>query len=164
MMCSIPDRLGKNKIARRAMLRCALLGSVAGGLIGCTHTHNPPPSELNQAPLIIDSAMQQRDWNTSVAYFPNGGVPAWDTRFHLKPCPYEPAWVKPVSEPVAFLGQTLFLPVALVLAPPFVPVVYHGFQSPPTNTEFPAAPSAAPSGTGSSGPGSSGPINAYGGR
>jgi hypothetical protein len=159
MMCSIPDRLGKNKIAWRAALRFALLGSVAAGLLGCAHTQTPPPSELSQAPLIIDPAMQARDWNQSVAYFPNGGVPAWDTRFHYKPCPYEPTWIKPVSEPVAFIGQTLFLPAALVMAPPFVPVVHHGFQSPPTSTEFPAPPNASPSGGDSSGP-----LNVYGAR
>jgi hypothetical protein len=140
-------------------VRGALLGGLAAGLIGCTHTHSPPPSELSQAPLIIDSAMQLRDWNTSAANYPNGGVPAWDTRFHLKPCPYEPAWVKPVSEPIDFIGQTLFLPVALVIAPPFKPVVYHGFESAPTSTEFPAPPSASPSGADSSGP-----VNVYGTR
>jgi len=84
--------------------------------------------------------MQLRDWDQAVAYYPSGGVPAWNTRFYYHPNPCAPQWIKPVSEPIAFIGQTIFLPITLVRARPFTPVIYHGVQQPVTSNAFPAPP------------------------
>jgi hypothetical protein len=139
MMCSTPDS-GNLK----AILRFVLLGGIAAGLTGCAHAQKSPGYDLSQAPLIIDPAMQQRSWSQSVAYEPNGGVPAYDTRFNFTPPAHEPAWVKPVTEPIDFIGQTLFLPVTLVTSRPFDPVVFHGYEYGSTSTAFPAPPKASP--------------------
>jgi hypothetical protein len=123
------------------MGRLLLAGAAAVSIWGCaTSPHAQQKPELSQAPLTIDTAMQLRDWDQSVAYYPNGSVPAWNTRFHYHPSPSAPQWIKPVSEPIAFIGQTLFLPITLVTARPFTPVIYRGVQEPSSSTAFPAPP------------------------
>jgi hypothetical protein len=160
MMCSTPDRCDKLKTA----VRFALLGGIAASLIGCAHAQKSPGYDLSQAPLIIDPAMQQRNWSQSVAFEPNGGVPAYDTRFGFTPPPREPTWVKPVTEPIDFIGQTLFLPVTLVTSRPFEPVVFHGYEYGSTSTAYPAPPNASPTtpGAASSAANSPDAVGAYG--
>jgi hypothetical protein len=126
------------QITRGSAVRWAMLGAAALGAIGCSTA--PRPLELSQTTLIVDPAMQKRDWDRSVAYYPSGAVPAWDTRFWYKPPAGSPQAIKPITEPIAFVGQTLFLPIALIEAPPFKPVIAHGVQEPVTSTAFPAPP------------------------
>jgi hypothetical protein len=126
---------------RRLVLSLAV-GITAMAGAGCSSTA-PTRPELSQATLTIDTAMQQRDWDQSVAYYPNGAVPAWNTRFWYVPPAKSPQAIKPISEPIACIGQSLFLPVTLVMAPPFRPVIYHGVQQPSTSNAFPAPPPAA---------------------
>jgi hypothetical protein len=140
-MYSTPDRRIQKSILRARLARLLLAGAAAGLTCGCANsTPAQQKQELSQAPLTIDKAMQLRDWDQSVAYYPNGSVPAWNTRFHYRPNPAAPQWIKPVSEPIAFIGQTLFLPITLVTARPFTPVIYRGVQEPSSSTAFPAPP------------------------
>jgi hypothetical protein len=141
MMYSIPERQNQKSVIGARLARLLIAGAAAVSAWGCANsTPAQPKSELSQAPLTIDKAMQMRDWDQSVAYYPNGSVPAWNTRFHYHPNPSAPQWIKPVSEPIAFIGQTLFLPITLVTARPFTPVIYRGVQEPSSSTAFPAPP------------------------
>ena len=122
-------------------MRGPLAGAAAVSAWGCANCPQAQQKpELSQARLTIDPAMQKRDWDRTVAYYPSGAVPAWDTRFHYHPNPCAPLWIKPVTEPIAFLGQTIFLPITLVTARPFTPVIYRGVQQPASSNAFPAPP------------------------
>ena len=61
----------------KACAAVALL-SVFSGCAKQTYSSRPP---LNEEPLTIDQAMQQRDWDRSTAYYQNGDVPSWSTGF-----------------------------------------------------------------------------------
>jgi hypothetical protein len=140
MMYSIPDRIVRKRVSGARFTRWLLAGAAAVSALGCAQNQKPPAPELSHATLTIDPAMQKRDWDRSVAYYPSGAVPAWDTRFHYQPSPNAPLWIKPVSEPIAFLGQTIFLPITLITARPFTPVIYRGVQEPASSNAFPAPP------------------------
>lgn len=139
-MYSTHNQLARSAGTAKRLARWALAGAAACSTWGCAHGQKPSAPELSQTPLIIDGAMQKRDWDRSVALYASGGVPAWNTRFHYEPSAREPAWIKPVSEPAEFLGQTAFLPVTLITARPFTPVIYRGVQEPASSTAFPAPP------------------------
>ena len=139
-MYSIHKHSGKTAGSAMRLGRWVLAGAAVCSTWGCAHSQKPAAQELSQTPLIIDPAMQKRDWDRSVALYPSGAVPAWNTRFHYQPSPSEPAWIKPISEPAEFLGQTAFLPITLITVRPFTPVIYRGVQEPASSTAFPAPP------------------------
>ncbi len=139
-MCSTPDCLGKVSGSAKLLARFVLAGAAGCSAWGCSSAQPAPRPELSNAPLTIDMAMQKRDWDRSVAIYPSGAVPAWDTRFHYQPNPNTPAALKPVTEPLAFIGQTLFLPITLITTRPFTPVIARGVQEPASSTAFPAPP------------------------
>jgi hypothetical protein len=121
------------------LVLCLAVGITATAGAGCFNAAATRP-ELSHATLIIDPAMQKRDWDQSVAYYPGGAVPAWNTRFWYTPSPNEPPAIKPISEPIEFIGQSLFVPITLITARPFTPVIYRGVQEPSTSNAFPAPP------------------------
>lgn len=158
---------GSNRRSVQLALQWVLVSSTVGSVWGCAQSLKPHAAELSQTPLIVDSAMQKREWDRTAALYPSGGVPAWNTRFHYEASSSEPAWIKPISEPVAFLGQTAFLPITLITARPFTPVVYRGVQEPASSTAFPAPPDLRLSEQQQKSPGSAGGSSdgggAYGG-
>src|SRR5215218_6143979 len=52
---------------------------------GCQRTQPPRPDRLNDAPLVVDEAMQIRDWDRSTATYANGGVVAGAARITFEP-------------------------------------------------------------------------------
>jgi hypothetical protein len=138
-MFSTPERMAKTISVTSRFASWCVLGAAAFAAMGCASSA-PQRAELSQATLAVDPAMQNRDWDQSVAYYASGAVPAWNTRFWYTPSPKSPQAIKPITEPVAFAGQVVFLPIALVIAPPFTHVIYHGVQEPASSNAFPAPP------------------------
>jgi hypothetical protein len=104
---------------------------------------NAPPDELNDSPLVVDGAMQLRDWQRAEATYANGDTPAGPTGFN-----YEPAWNQsgyryPIVETPLFIGQTLLLPVTLTMNPPWTEKVYTGATIGTTYNGMPALPGAS---------------------
>ena len=80
------------------------------------------------------------DWPASVAYYQNGDVAAWSTRFPYQVNPNAPARTNMFVDPTMFVLQTAVLPVELVANPPYVPQVWYGVKYRPTYTAQPPLP------------------------
>ncbi len=108
---------------------------------GCSTEQKYAPAAVNTAPIIGDEAMAQRaDWPKSTAYYANGSVPAFSTRF-----PYDVNAKRPypgdaILDPAMFIVQTVMLPIELVKYPPGTEQVWHGEFVPPSYTATPPLP------------------------
>jgi hypothetical protein len=101
---------------------------------------NAPPDELNDSPLVVDGAMQLRDWQRMTAQYANGDTPAGPTGFLYEPRWNQPEWTYAVIETPLFVGQTLALPVVFAFTPPWTPVTYKGATIEATYNAMPALP------------------------
>jgi hypothetical protein len=69
-----------------APMRRAILYSLSSILFlvpGCVK-NTAPVALVDRSPLIIDEAMQQRNWSRTVVRFQNGETPSWATGFLLE--------------------------------------------------------------------------------
>jgi hypothetical protein len=101
---------------------------------------NAPPDELNDSPLVVDGAMQLRDWQRVSVEYANGDTPAGPTGFLYEPRWNQPEWVYAAIETPLFIGQTVALPVVFVMTPPWTPVTYKGATIEATYNAMPALP------------------------
>ena len=132
-MSSSVDR----SIMRRRVLPAALLAVILpGALAGCAkrqqQTQTPPP-------LVIDGAMQRREWDRSVAYYPNGDTVSGYNRFPIRTDAMEGEneYGAAFFDIAASLVQTAALPFTYIFIPPFSKAVYHGDDIRPTYTAMP---------------------------
>ncbi|HEV2295395.1 MAG TPA: hypothetical protein VGR35_16210 [Tepidisphaeraceae bacterium] len=102
---------------------------------GCQRVHRGRPVALNDAPLIIDEAMQLRDWERSTAYYASGAVVAGATRVTFEP-KYDNRY-NYVADPLIGVANFALIPFTYFRTPPFTTVVYHGAIVPPTHTAMP---------------------------
>ena len=115
---------------------------------GCQRISNTPPERLNPEPIVVDEAMQHRDWPEQNAYYTNTSVVARPTgeRYEVKPdlgAERRHIYV----DPVVWAGNTLLMPVVLIANPPWTPVAYRAETIAPTYTAQP--PLEADAGAGS---------------
>jgi hypothetical protein len=101
---------------------------------------NEPPSRLNDAPLIVDGAMQLRDWSRSTAFYANGDTIAGPTDFPFEIRRNAPWWDYAFGEAPLMVVQTLMLPGMLIIDPPWEDRRYTGVTIEPTYTAMPAVP------------------------
>jgi hypothetical protein len=118
---------------------------------------NAPAGQLNDTPMIVDQAMQIRDWDRSSAYYTNTMFEAGSVGFLYEPRYDNPGWSYAAIEPPLFAAQVVALPVTIWFPPPWAPVnyaservepTYHGVPPlPPSQAAAPATPvePAAPS-------------------
>ncbi|HEX4124412.1 MAG TPA: hypothetical protein VHY37_06775 [Tepidisphaeraceae bacterium] len=126
MICSIRNT---TKLAAAAMLA---LGALAGP-IGCMHN---APATQPVAELPTDEAMQHRDWSQSSAYYANGSVLAFSNRELIK-FPLQTHYLRWTGDTTVFVINAAWMPITLAYIPLFQPVIYHGYQTPPTYTAVP---------------------------
>lgn len=104
---------------------------------GCQTTVNrPAKADLDTTPLVVDEAMQKRDWDRSVAYYANGDTLAGPDLTVIEttaPDPYQR-----VLDPVVATINDSITPVTTILFPPWKDVIYQGVVTPPTYTAQPA--------------------------
>ncbi len=105
-------------------------------LTGCLK-ETKPVAEVNRAPLIVDEAMQQRQWTRSVARFQNGETPAAPTEFVWQHPQDTPKWVPVVTDGPLFLLNVFSMPVAFVFTPPTERVIYPAGVVEPSYTAVP---------------------------
>jgi hypothetical protein len=79
---------------------------------------------VSHAPLVVDEAMQHRQWPVSTAHYANDQTPAWTTGALLKHAPTEPNWQATLTDLPIFLANTLSAPVVFCFTPPWQRVVY----------------------------------------
>lgn len=53
--------------------------------VGCVETSTSSVGLVNTEPLVVDQAMQQRNWEPSYAYYANGDTPSWSVGFGYSP-------------------------------------------------------------------------------
>jgi hypothetical protein len=119
--------------ARRLVPLALLSASIAG----CSA--QPQSQQPIRSPMVVDQAMQRRDWERSVAPFPNGSTVSGYNRFpwrtDLQPGSNE--YGAALYDVVASLAQTIALPFTYLFIPPFAKAVYHGDVIGPTYTAMP---------------------------
>jgi len=103
---------------------------------------NSPPAPVNDAPLIIDAAMQARDWDRSTAYYASGDTIAGSTGFLYEPAWNEPGWFYAAEETPLFIVQAVASPVTVALIPPWKSIRWTGETVEPTYTAMPVLPPA----------------------
>lgn len=107
----------------------------ASALLGCAQ-QRPAPTP---PPMVIDEAMQRRDFDRSVAHYPNGDTVAGVNRFPFRR--RRPGGVNDYQggavDIVVSMAETVALPFTYLFIPPFEPQVSHGEDIPPTYTAMP---------------------------
>ena len=98
-----------------------------GSIAGCQRTADiQERPAFSMSPLVIDSAIQHRNWEPSVVEYPNGDVVAGPTLFPYETRRTDPGWQQALFAPVLFVGQTIALPFHAFVTPPWSQVAYQG--------------------------------------
>ena len=120
---------------KRTLLAVCVVGMLS--VVGCrTRVNSSTRAELNTPPLIVDEAMQKRDFDRMVVQYQNGDTMAGPDLVVIEntaPDPYSR-----VTDPVVSIVNDSIVPVTTVLSPPWKDVIYKGVEVPPTYTAQPA--------------------------
>lgn len=134
-MCSI------HNVRRLAVVFALGLGALGGGLIGCQRVvPSPSISPVNNTPIVVDPAMQHRDWDRSTSYYQNGATVAGGTSFMWQTHETVPGNWRPVTDIPVAGANIISEPVGIFVESPFGKQVYRGEAVPPTYTANPPVP------------------------
>lgn len=117
---------------------CALGVLASAGMLlstGCQRIPKSRPVALNDAPLVVDEAMQIRDWDRSTAYYGNGNTHAGATRLTFEP--KNDNRYNYAADPLIGLANFVLIPFTYIKTPAGTAVVYQGAIVPPTHTAMP---------------------------
>jgi hypothetical protein len=96
--------------------------------------------DLVQPDPPIDAATEVRNWSRGACYYPSGAAvafPNYTLNKNLLPAQLHGDGPEAVLDPLIFMGDTIALPVMMVIVPPWKEVVYRGIFYPPTMTASP---------------------------
>jgi len=96
-----------------------------------------PVAVVNRSPLIVDEAMQQRNWPRSVVRFQNGETPSAPTGFVLAHAKDAPKWTPVLTDGPLFMVNIFAMPVGYVFTPPWERVIYPAGVVEPSFTAVP---------------------------
>src|SRR5690242_1233387 len=113
-MCSI-----RNGVRAFVLWGLAAAGAILAG--GCQANVPPSQERLNNAALLVDEAMQKRDWDRSVAYYANGDTVAGGTGYMFQTHETIPDPYRRVVDPAVTTGNIVALPVGVFVNTPFKP-------------------------------------------
>ena len=116
------------------------LGALA--LVGCQRYTKVPPGVVKDEPVVIDEAMQIRDWEPSSARYTNPRFIAGPPGFWFIPKYDMPEPLYAVQETPMFILQAVGLPLTMWFPPPWTPVEYAGETLEPTWHAMPPLPEA----------------------
>lgn len=119
---------------KKAALFLPLAGFALLASTGCQRTQPAPVVALNNEPILVDEAMQQRDWERSTAVYQNGDTVAGFTgrRYEVHNGLSE-GYAGRLADPAVGIGNVILLPITMVLTPPWKAVGYQGVIIPPTH-------------------------------
>jgi hypothetical protein len=148
-MCSTPEQTtfqyasaSRPKTLRRTALAVTL---AVGAVVGCMPPGQRPNEPVNTTPVVVDEAMDRRDWEPTTAYYANGDTYGGHTRFWAQePGRPRPVWQQIVIDPFLFIGQVAYLPFTYFTVPPFEPKVTQGQVIAPTHYGVPPVPELEP--------------------
>jgi hypothetical protein len=117
----------------RSLLAVVMLLAAVGG---CAQQQ---PQIYTPPPLIIDDAMKRREWEPSVALYPNGDTVSGHNRFPIRTNAEgeRTEYGAAVFDVAASLVQTIALPFTYIFIPPFAKALYRGEDIPPSYTAMP---------------------------
>jgi hypothetical protein len=118
----------------------ASLALLAPALVGTGCAPQQQAGAPPEKPMVVDAAMQRRDWERSAAWYPNGDTVAGVQRYPLRSqggSPGTPDYANAFYDFLASAGQTIALPFTYLVVPPFAPQVFTGENIPPTYTAMP---------------------------
>jgi hypothetical protein len=125
-MCSIRKSCGR----MLAML-------AASAVVGCQTVVPAPIERVNDTPLVVDDAMQMREWDESVVQYANGDTVAGGNGYMFRTHETMPPLAVRAVEPAMATTNMLLLPVGVFVNSPFKKQVYQGAVVPPTYTAVP---------------------------
>ena len=102
---------------------------------GCQRVAPNFPVALNDRPIVVDEAMEIRDWDRSTANYANGTTVAGATRTTWEPT-YENNYSY-VVDPAIGVANIVTIPFTYFRTPWGKTVVHHGAITPPTHTAVP---------------------------
>jgi hypothetical protein len=109
--------------------------------VGCQRIVPPPQtSPVNTTPIVIDEAMQHRDWDRSTSYYANGGAIAGGTGYLWQTHETIPEGDRRYTDVPVAAANFVSLPVGIFVDSPFKKVVYRGEAVPPSYTAQPPLP------------------------
>lgn len=122
---------------RLAGLAAIVAAALAAGCqMKSTGYHEP----INESPLLVDGAMEQRNWTPATAYYASGAVPAGGTGFIYEPSSKLSNVGQAVVDPPLFSAQVVALPLTIFISRPWALRAYHGVILEPTYTAQPPLP------------------------
>ncbi|MCC6422425.1 MAG: hypothetical protein IT447_03030 [Phycisphaerales bacterium] len=121
-------------------LAAAILG--AGLAAGCQNKPMGYQEAVNESPLLVDGAMEQRNWTPVMAYYASGAVPAGGTGFLFEPSDKMPQVAQALVDPPLFAAQVVALPLTIFISQPWTLQGYHGAVVEPTYTAMPPLPTS----------------------
>ena len=124
-------------VSTRFFSRAAVVASATLFLLtsGCQRTRPNPPVALNDNPIVVDEAMQIRDWDRSTANYASGAVVAGAPRVTWEP-KYDNRW-NYVVDPAIGAANIVTIPFTYIWTPWGQEVVHRGAITPPTHTAVP---------------------------
>ncbi|HEY7089802.1 MAG TPA: hypothetical protein VH518_17020 [Tepidisphaeraceae bacterium] len=119
----------------------ALLISAVGCQCPVQRIQTSTPGAVSDSPLIVDTAMQLREWDQSIAWYSNGDTPGHPILFLYESKPgIKNEYTYAVIETPAFILQGVAAPFLAFVTWPWSSVIYGGEEVPPTFTAMPPLP------------------------
>jgi hypothetical protein len=125
----------RNASKALATISLGVLASASLFVVGCQRVQPPVPDRLNDTPLLVDEAMQIRDYDRSTAVYANGGVVAGSPRLTFEP--KDDTRLNYAVDPAIGLTNFVIIPFSYFWIPPFKEIEHHGAIVPPTYTAQP---------------------------
>ena len=126
----------------RLLSLVAVAASAAPLLTGCGFqraNNNPQPDRLNDNPLVVDEAMQRRDFERSSAYYKRPTIIAGPTWLTFRG-DEKAERTDLLTDPLIFGANVVVSPYAAVKDPQWEDVEYRGATVPPTHHAMPPLP------------------------
>ena len=143
MSLCLERRSAERSSATRRLLPLLAVAGALGAASGCAR---PAPRPYTPPALVVDEAMQLREWERSVAYYPNGDTVSGHNRFPIRSdlTPGSNEFGAAAYDIVASMAQTVALPFTYLVIPPLAPAVYTGEDFGSTYTGMPPMRPDAP--------------------
>ena len=121
----------------RFLSRAAVVASATLFVVttGCQRVQPNRPVALNDTPIVVDEAMQIRDWDRSTATYANGAVVAGAPRVTWEP--KNDNRYNYVADPAIGVANIVTIPFTYIWIPWGQTVVHRGAITPPTHTAVP---------------------------
>jgi hypothetical protein len=123
-----------SKPLRRA-LALAALAAASVSLFGCAGPPGATPPEPVVSTMVIDKAMQQRNFEPAYANFTNTTVMTGNNGVSVEPKPDQPDYNYYVLDTTTFLANVLLMPVSAFEVPPGKDVPNRGPAFAPSYTD-----------------------------